>query len=138
MLNTLLNDIISAMDQLNVSCLSLQFPLVTFEDLVEFSFKLVLDPSGYFDPGTENIYTVLPVDVTYTSLQRPDRSDTSVHYFPEPFVLEFLFDVPSMFSCIYTKKRHDIVEILLKLAFNTNQSINQSIYTKVNTALKRF
>jgi hypothetical protein len=66
-------------------------------------WNTVLDPSGYFDPGTENIYTVLPVDVTYTSLQRPDRSDTSVHYFPEPFVLEFLFDVPSMFSCIYTK-----------------------------------
>lgn len=112
------------MDRVNVSCLSLQFPLVTFEDHVEFSFKLVLDPEGYFDPGTEDIYTVLPVDVTYTSLQRPDRSDTSVHYFPEPFILEFLFDVPSMFSCIYSTKRHDTTEILLKLALSTNQSIN--------------
>ena len=33
----------------------------------------------------------------------------------------------SKFNTIYS--RHDLAEILLKLALNTNQSINQSIYS---------
>ena len=75
-----------------------QFPLITFEDQIEFSFNVTLDPSGYFVPGTMDIYTLVPVDVTYKSLQRPDRADTTTHYFPEPFIIEFMFDVPGGFT----------------------------------------
>lgn len=74
---------------------SLQFPVITFEDHVNFTFNVELDPSGHFEPGTEDIHTVIPVDVTYMSLQKAGRTDTAVHYFPEPFILEVTFDVPS-------------------------------------------
>ncbi|XP_063411227.1 uncharacterized protein LOC134694160 [Mytilus trossulus] len=77
----------------DVKGVTLTFPLVTFEDLVEFSFNVSLDPSGWFDSGSVDVYTVLIVDVTYMSLQRPDRTDTNIHYFPEPFILEISFDV---------------------------------------------
>ncbi|CAC5402563.1 unnamed protein product [Mytilus coruscus] len=77
----------------DVKGVTLTFPLVTFEDMVEFSFNVSLDPSGWFDPGSVDVYTVLIVDVTYMSLQRPDRTDTAIHYFPEPFILEISFDV---------------------------------------------
>ncbi|XP_076088695.1 uncharacterized protein LOC143059091 [Mytilus galloprovincialis] len=77
----------------DVKGVTLTFPLVTFEDLVEFSFNVSIDPSGWFEPGSVDVYTVLIVDVTYMSLQRPDRTDTDIHYFPEPFILEISFDV---------------------------------------------
>lgn len=38
-----------------------------------------MDPNSAFEFGSVNIQSVLPAEVTYMSLQRPDRDDISTH-----------------------------------------------------------
>ncbi|XP_062617688.1 uncharacterized protein LOC134279333 [Saccostrea cucullata] len=57
----------------------LTYPLIKFTDFPTFSLNLTIDPNTEFESGRMNIHTVIPAEVSYLSLQRPDRADIAEH-----------------------------------------------------------
>ncbi|KAK3101081.1 hypothetical protein FSP39_000810 [Pinctada imbricata] len=60
--------------------LEVEYDLLRFTDNPTFEIAIAIDHRAEFEAGTTNIQTVIPTDVSYTSLQRPDRSDNILHY----------------------------------------------------------
>lgn len=81
----------------------LQYPLITFTDFPTFSLNVTMDPNSAFEFGSVNIQSVLPAEVTYMSLQRPDRDDISTHNTLLDIV-QFAFDSTGEYFNIFKKK----------------------------------
>lgn len=62
-----------------------------------------MDPNSAFEFGSVNIQSVLPAEVTYISLQRPDRDDISTHNTLLDIV-QFAFDSTGEYLNILEKK----------------------------------
>lgn len=62
-----------------------------------------MDPNSAFEFGSVNIQSVLPAEVTYMSLQRPDRDDISTHNTLLDIV-QFAFDSTGEYLNILEKK----------------------------------
>lgn len=62
-----------------------------------------MDPNSAFEFGSVNIQSVLPAEVTYMSLQRPDRDDISTHNTLLDIV-QFAFDSTGEYLNILGKK----------------------------------
>ncbi|KAL4226676.1 hypothetical protein ACF0H5_014656 [Mactra antiquata] len=67
---------------------------VDFKDNITFWFTFILDPTLVMPPGTVNLRTVVPVDMTYRGEIRGDRVDLGVLY-SGYIVHEFGFNSPS-------------------------------------------
>lgn len=63
-----------------------------------------MDPNSAFEFGSVNIQSVLPAEVTYMSLQRPDRDDISTHNTLLDIV-QFAFDSTGEYFNILDKKK---------------------------------
>lgn len=71
-----------------------------------------MDPNSAFEFGSVNIQSVLPAEVTYMSLQRPDRDDISTHNTLLDIV-QFAFDSTGEYFNIFKKNnKKNILKLL--------------------------